>query len=59
MKSEVRRDVPCRLKFKYPNGAIKTGWVKAVTPMRYHKGAKGEGGDNASRVELLKFDDDE
>ena len=52
------RQVPCKVKFKYPNNQVKTGWVTRATAVRRHKGGKGEGADYATRVELIEFDDD-
>lgn len=49
MKDEVKRLIPRKIKFNYPNGVIRTGSVIAGTPIRYHK-------NYATSVEVIKFD---
>ena len=48
MKYEIKRNIPKKVKFHYPNGIIRTGSVIEATPIRYHK-------DYATRVEVIKF----
>ncbi len=50
------RDVPCKVTFTYPDKSKKKGEVIDATDIHLHKSGKG---DYATRIELIKFDDEE
>jgi len=49
------RSVPCEVSFKYPSGPRKGKVIKATDVHIL----EGEGGDYATKVELIQFDDGE
>jgi hypothetical protein len=52
----VFRSVPCAVKFKYPDGKTRTGYVTKATEERHHKAGVGAKDDYATRVELIEFE---
>lgn len=55
------RNVPCQVRFKYPDGSkkkprVRKGKVIKATNVQIHEGKRG---DYATRIELIQFDDEE
>ena len=46
---------PYPVEFTYPDGRVRKGIVKESTPIRIHKWPNG---DYATRIEIIKFDDE-